>query len=137
MRPGATLLTVELDQDRAQAARTLFADNSAVEVITSDWSLALERDEFDLLFSDGGPKRTPGDPEKIAPLVRNDGLVVLDDYTPGYDKNDVSRRIWLENPNFYAMELMLRHDASVILARKRAAAGPATRPGSRSGPGRG
>jgi hypothetical protein len=137
MRPGATLLTVELDQDRAQAARTLFADNSAVEVITSDWSLALERGEFDLLFSDGGPKRAPGDPEKIARLVRNDGLVVLDDYTPGYDKNDVSRLIWLENPDFYAMELMLTPDASVILARKRAAAGPAGRPGSRSGPGRG
>jgi predicted O-methyltransferase YrrM len=137
MRPGATLLTVELDQDRAQAARILFADNSDVEVMTGDWSLALERGEFDLLFSDGGPKRAPGDPETIAPLVRNDGLVVLDDYTPGYEKNDVSRLIWLENPNFYAMELMLSPETSVILARKRAAAGPARRPGSPSGPVRG
>lgn len=122
MRPGATLLSVEVNEERSKAARTLFADNSAVDVITGDWSLALEREPFDLLFSDGGPKRVPGDPEKIAPLVRTDGLIVLDDYTTGREKNDESRQIWLENPNFYAMELMLTPDSSVILARKRAAA---------------
>lgn len=137
MRPGARFLTVELDEHRAQEARTLFADNPAVEVMAGDWSLALGRGEFDLLFSDGGPKRAPGDPEKIAPLVRTDGLIVLDDYTPGREKNDESRQIWLENSNFYAMELILTPDASVILARKRAAAGRAARQGSRSGRARG
>jgi predicted O-methyltransferase YrrM len=117
LRQGATLLTVEADPERAADAQALFAGPGSVEVLSGDWSLALDRGPFDLLFSDGGPKRMPGDPEKLAPLVRPGGLVVLDDYTPGYsDKEDPSRRIWLENPNYRAQELMVAPDASVILA---------------------
>lgn len=55
MAPSATLLTVEVDPDRARAAAALLADNPAIEVLSGDWSLTLERAPFDLLFSDGGP----------------------------------------------------------------------------------
>lgn len=117
LRRGATLLTVELDQNRAADAKALFAGSHSVEVLSGDWSLARDRAPFDLLFSDGGPKRAPGDPEKLAPLVRAGGLVVLDDYTPGHqDAEDPARRIWLENPSYRAQELMVAPDASVILA---------------------
>jgi len=117
LRPGSTLRTVELDSKRAAAASALFADSPSVEVLTGDWSLAWDRGPFDLLFSDGGPKRAPGDPEKLAPLVRSGGLVVLDDYTPDHsDDDDSSRRIWLENPMYRAREIMVAPDASVILA---------------------
>ncbi|GAC1637613.1 MAG: hypothetical protein PVS2B1_02940 [Candidatus Dormibacteraceae bacterium] len=118
LRSGATLVTVELNQDRATDAMALFADSPSVEVLLGDWTLAADRAPFDLLFSDGGPKRKPGDPEKLAPLVRTGGIVVLDDYTPDHpDKeSDVSRHIWLENPNYRAQELMVAPDASVILA---------------------
>lgn len=119
MSRSASLLTVELDARRAEAARALFADNGAVEVLAGDWSLALGRGPFDLVFSDGGPKRAPGDPEKLLPLLRDGALVVLDDYTPGV-KQDPSRDIWLDNPAYYAVELAVSADASVILARKRA-----------------
>jgi predicted O-methyltransferase YrrM len=118
MRPGATLLTVEMDQDRAAGAKSLFHENPSVEVLFGDWSLALERGPFDLLFSDGGPKRTPGDPEKLMPLLRKGGVVVLDDYTPGV-KNDVGRQIWLENDSYRAVEVRLTPDTAVILAMKR------------------
>jgi predicted O-methyltransferase YrrM len=118
MRPGASLLTVELDPDRAGAARALFADNSAVQVITGDWSVALDRGPFDLLFSDGGPKRNAGDPEKLAPLLPPGGLVVLDDYTPGFGE-DVARQIWLEDPGYRTVDLMLTPTASVLVATKR------------------
>ncbi len=118
MPAGASLVTVELNAERAESARALFSDIGSVEVIAGDWSLALERGPFDLMFSDGGPKRVPGDPEKLVPLLRPDGLVVLDDYTPGYG-DDVSRRIWLENPAYRAVEVMLTTSASAILATKR------------------
>lgn len=118
LRPGATLLTVERDEGRADSARKLFADASAIEVLTGDWSEALKREPFDLLFSDGGPKRNPGDPERLLPLVRAGGLLVLDDYTPGYGP-DPSREIWLDHPSYRAQELQLNAAASVILAVKR------------------
>jgi predicted O-methyltransferase YrrM len=117
LRPGATLLTIELDADRAAAARTLFEGSDSVEVVAGDWRLALDRGPFDLLFSDGGPKRAPGDPEKLAPLVRAGGLLVLDDYTPDHpDPDDISRRIWLDNASYRAQEIMVSREASVIVA---------------------
>lgn len=118
MRPTATLLTVELDAARAARARGLFAGNPAIEVVEGDWSLALGRGQFDLLFSDGGPKRNPGDPEKLLPLVRPGGMVVLDDYTPGFGE-DASRRMWLENPEYIAVEVTLSATMAVILATRR------------------
>jgi len=118
MAQGATLLTVELDPGRAQAAQAMFADNPAIEVLAGDWSLALERGPFDMLFSDGGPKRAPGDPETLLAVVRTGALVVLDDFTPGADE-DGSREIWLGNPSYDAVEVQVAADASVILARRR------------------
>jgi len=120
LRPGATLLTIELDAERASAAQALFAGSNSVEVVAGDWRLALDQGPFDLLFSDGGPKRAPGDPEKLAPLVRAGGLVVLDDYTPDYrEPDDLSRRIWLDSPSYRAQEITVSRDASVIVAVRR------------------
>jgi predicted O-methyltransferase YrrM len=119
MGPGARLITVELDAERARSARELFADRPFVEVLTGDWSLCLERGPFDMLFSDGGPKRNPGDPEKLFPLLKPGGLVVLDDYTAGYAQDDVSRKIWLSSRRYRALEVTLTPDASVILATRR------------------
>lgn len=117
LRAGATLLTIELDAGRAGAARSLFAGSDSVEVVAGDWQLASDQGPFDLLFSDGGPKRAPGDPEKLASLLRAGGLVVLDDYTPDYpDPDDISRRIWLDNPSYRAHEIMVSRSASVIVA---------------------
>ncbi len=117
LRPGATLLTIEVDAGRAGAARVLFAGSDSVEVAAGDWQLALGRGQFDLLFSDGGPKRALGDPEKLAPLVRPGGVVVLDDYSPDNpDPDDISRRIWLDNTNYRAQEIMVSRQASVIVA---------------------
>jgi predicted O-methyltransferase YrrM len=132
MRMGATLLTVELDTERARSAGLLFADNTSIEVLNGDWSLALDRGPFDLVFSDGGPKRAPGDPEKLLPLLAVGGLVVLDDYTPGFAKDDPARAIWVDDPNYRALEVTLTLNASVILASRREAAGRRARRGSRS-----
>ena len=118
MRPGASLVTVELDAGRAEAARRMLAGNNAIDVITGDWSLALEHGPFDLLFSDGGPKRNPGDPDRLLGLLRPGGIVVLDDFTPGYG-DDEGRRIWLESPAYLALEVTLTSTSAVILATRR------------------
>jgi predicted O-methyltransferase YrrM len=118
MRPSATLLTVEKDPDRAAGAMSLFRGQTSIEVLAGDWSLALERGQFDLIFSDGGPKRAPGDPEKLLPLVRPRGTVVLDDHAPGV-KNDVGRQMWLENEAYRAIEVPLTRETAVILATTR------------------
>ena len=115
-RTGSTILTVERDVERAAAARELFTNNPAVEVVYGDWRVALDERPFDLVFSDGGPKRAPGDPELVAPLVRRHGVVVLDDWTPGFAKPDASRDIWLNNPSYRAQELQVGPTMSVILA---------------------
>lgn len=118
MRPTSTLVTVEVDRTRSESARELFRSTRAVEVLTGDWTSALDRRPFDLLFSDGGPKRKPGDPEKLLNLLSPGAIVVLDDYTPRFGP-DVSRDIWLENPAYRAVELTLTSDMAVILAVKR------------------
>lgn len=118
MTRGATLLTVEVDPQRAELARALFAGTPSIEVVAGDWTAALDRGPFDMLFSDGGPKRKPGDPEKLLPLLRDGGVAVLDDYTPG-KRDDLSREIWLENELYRAVELTLTPDVAVILATKR------------------
>ena len=64
-----------------------------------------------------GGKRAPGDPEKLLPLLVTDGLVVIGDYTPGYAKDDAARGIWLENPNYRAVEVRLAPDTSVLWLR--------------------
>ncbi len=132
MRSGAILVTVEHDPARASAAAELFADSPAIEVLSGDWSLALDRGPFSLLFSDSGIKRAAGDPEKLLPLLDPGGLIVLDDFTPGYGQDDPARTVWFENRNYRAIEVPLTLDASVILATKRAAAVRGGRRGSRS-----
>jgi predicted O-methyltransferase YrrM len=117
MRPRATLLTVEQEPNRAAGAKSLFSGHPSVEVVAGDWSIALGRAPFDLLFSDGGPKRAPGDPEKLLPLLSARGMVVLDDYTPGVE-NDIGRQIWLNHDAYRAVEVNLTPDTAVIMAMK-------------------
>ena len=117
LKTNASLVTVELDEHRATAATKLFAHTPAVTVFHGEWTLSLQQAPLDLLFSDGGPKREPGDAEKLLPLVRVGGLVVLDDFTAaGADNADASRRMWLENPTYDAHEVKVTKDDSVILA---------------------
>lgn len=121
MRPGASLLTIEHDVERARRASEIFAGNEAIEVVHGDWSLALERGPFDLLFSDSGVKRSAGDPEKLLQLLGERAMLVLDDFTPGR-ADDPARQMWLEHPAFRAREMTLSDDAAVILATRRASA---------------
>ena len=125
MQAGSNLVTVELEPARAAIGRSLFRDRQDVEVLTGDWRLAAPHGPFDLLFSDGGPKREADAPDRLGPMLRTGGLLVLDDYTPesAWTKaqralwaDDSSRTIWLDNPRWSALELQVAPQMSVILA---------------------
>ena len=127
VRAGTTLVTIELDETRSGIAARLFEDRPDVTVIQGDWSAIAPHAPFDMLVSDGGPKREPDAPDLLKPLLRVGGLLVLDDYTPesvwteeqrARFAKDVSRTIWLENPEWSAVEIQVAPTMDIILATR-------------------
>lgn len=119
MTDGASLVTVELDAERAEGARRLLAALN-VEVLTGDWRLALTRAPYDLVFNDGGPKHEPDAPDQILPLLRRGGLVIMDDFTPGRtSEEDATRHVWFGHGGYLARELNVSRSMSVIVAVRR------------------
>ena len=77
-----SVVTVELDPERAAAARERLAGLGNVELLEGDVYEQLRgRGPFGLVFADGGPK--PFDWEWAVSLVEPGGIVVKDDMTPG------------------------------------------------------
>ncbi|MFG1625613.1 O-methyltransferase [Kribbella sp. NPDC049227] len=112
MPVGCELVTVELDELRASAAREVLADEPGVEVITGDaFSVLAERAPFDLLFADGGKS----DPAALVGLLRIGGRLVVDDVTPTqllppdspYRTDDPKRRIFFTDPRLVSTEVVL------------------------------
>jgi predicted O-methyltransferase YrrM len=107
--PSTTLVSIELDPDRAAAARDLFAGTPNVTVLTGDWSELEASGPFDLLALDGGgggkSGEAPIDPRRwLAP----GGTVVLDDFTPrtGWPHDDPPRLHWLQHPDAPCTEVV-------------------------------
>jgi predicted O-methyltransferase YrrM len=131
MSPQASLVTVELDDDRAAAAERLFAEHAGVRVLHGDWHELLPPEgPFDLLFFDGGYWKTgdaPAESEQALELVAPGGIVVVDDLTPESlwpeewrGRPDPVRDFWLGDPRLRAVELMTTPRTAAILATKRA-----------------
>jgi predicted O-methyltransferase YrrM len=81
-RPGARLVSVEIDTERAGLVASLFADLPQLAVLPGDWRELYRAAPFDLLVLDGGGY--PPDPEE---LLKPGGTVVIDDLTrprPGH-----------------------------------------------------
>ena len=133
MGEEASLVTVEIDDDRAAASARLFADIPNVRVLHGDWHEVLPpAAPFDLLFFDGGGwKRSPphqmrAESERALDLVAAGGVVAMDNLTPEHlwppdapEWPDALREFWLGNDALLAMELLTTPDTSAILAVKR------------------
>lgn len=123
--PETRILTAELNPELAGAAAKMFARDAQVEVLTADWAMLADKGPFSLLFLDSGqPDEVT--PERIIDLVEPGGIVVLDDFWPSeswppvaYGRVDWLRELWLTDPNFAAVDLMVAADASVIVATRR------------------
>jgi predicted O-methyltransferase YrrM len=79
MPADCTLVTAEIDNSRASAARDLMADDPRVQVITGDaLDVLAGRAPFDLIFADAGGR----DNAELVSWLRIGGRIVNDDVTP-------------------------------------------------------
>lgn len=125
MPADCTLVTAEIDPQRAAAARELLAGDRRVEVITGDSGAALAgRGPFDLLFCDGGG----GDFAGLVGLVRVGGRIVMDDVTPrealpadsAFRRDDSKRRFFFGDPRLVSAEVVLADLRNSLLVGTRA-----------------
>jgi predicted O-methyltransferase YrrM len=112
-----SVVTVELDPERAAVARRRVDGLPTVELVEGDWRDALRgRGPFGLVFADGGLY----DWDAILELVEPGGLIVKDDLTPGRAiDGDPVRTFLLRDPRVAAMELAVTPAMNVIVAAKR------------------
>ncbi len=112
-----SVVTVELDPERAAVARRRLDGIPAVELLEGDWRDALRgRGPFGLVFADGGLYEW----DAILELVEPGGLIVKDDLTPGREiDGDPVREFLLRDPRVTATELAVTPTMNLIVAAPR------------------
>jgi predicted O-methyltransferase YrrM len=116
-----SVVTVELDPERAPVARERLARLANVELLEGDaYELLPGRGPFDLVFADGGIRqRGPGAWETIVAITALGGLVVKDDMTPGRAvEGDEIREFLLRDPRLAATEILVTPEIAVIVASR-------------------
>jgi predicted O-methyltransferase YrrM len=114
---AASLVTVEIDEERAAVARERLRGRANVELLVGDWrELLPRRAPFELLFFDGG--KFAEAPDSID-LVAPGGLLVKDDLTPDWPRPDAVRDLLFHHPKLVAVELLTTPRTAVIVAAKR------------------
>ena len=117
MDGSSTLVTVEVDPDRAELARTVLSDDRRVTVLTGRWQDRLPAlGPFSLVFLDGGYEEHLGEDAGVADavvdLVVVGGHLVLDDLTAqaeqapaGHGGPEAKRELGLRHPRLVGAEL--------------------------------
>ena len=117
---AVSLVTVEIDPERASAARSRLSSRSHVEVLTGDWrSLLPARGPFEVVFVDGGGEETKTD-VAILDLVVRGGLLVMDDLTPCRPGPDPVRELWATHPAVVSTEILTTPVTAALLIARRA-----------------
>jgi predicted O-methyltransferase YrrM len=112
---AVSVVTVELDPERAGVARQRLALLSNVRLLVGDWhELLPPLGPFEFLFFDGG-----GIEESAFDLVAPGGLIVKDDLTPGRPiDGDPVRKLLFQHPRLVAAEILTSPDRAAIVATK-------------------
>ena len=111
MPASCRLVTVEVDERLAAAARQLFAADDRVEVITGDASELAARGPFALLFADCGVRDQAAFDGWVS-LLAPGGTIVMDDVTPlaqaplAPDSDDL-KRTFFTSPRLVSTEVVL------------------------------
>ena len=109
-----SVVTVELDPERARNSRERLSGLANVEALEGDaYELLLGRGPFGLVFADGGAY----DWERIVELLEPGGLLVKDDLTPGRTiQGDPMREFLLRDPRLVAVEILTTPETAAIVA---------------------
>ena len=115
MPADCSLVTAEIDDQRAAVARDLFAADPRVTVICGDaFAVLADRGPFDLLFSDGGVMAS-------VDWLRIGGRIVMDDVTPGRPAaGDAKREFFFGDPRLVSVEVVLPGLRDALLVGTRA-----------------
>jgi predicted O-methyltransferase YrrM len=113
---GSSFVTVEVDGERAAAARERL-EGTVAEVLEGDWREVLpQRGPFDLVFADGGVAY-----DRVVDLLAPGGIVVKDDLSPGRGiEGDATREALLLDPRVEATEILVTPEMACIVAVRRA-----------------
>jgi predicted O-methyltransferase YrrM len=116
---ATSLVTVELDPERAAAAREKLESLSNVQLVVGDWREVLpSRGPFGLVFVDGGGQETKIDPA-VLELVVPGGMLVMDDFTPGWPGPDPVRELWSSHPDAVATEILTTPTSAALIVARR------------------
>ncbi len=117
---ATSLVTVELDPDRASEAKEALADISNVEVIVGDWRQELPpRAPFDFIFLDSTFKHDPPTEGALAvDLLADGGFLLVDDMTPGWKGHDPARAFLLGHPQLRVVEVLTTTTTSALIGVK-------------------
>lgn len=139
--PATHIVSIELDEARAAAARDLFASHPNVTILHGEANELAAHGPFDLLVVDSRCEPGPLHWETFEPTqqLRPNGLLFKDDLWPmttwpprAYDgTEDRRRQHWLEHLDLFTTEVTVADGFSVLLGRRRPqASGGSPQPGS-------
>ena len=106
---AVSLVTVEIDRERAAIAETRLAGYPHARVVAGDWQDVLtEYGPFDFVFLDGPAwPRRPSQLDHVIDLLSNGGLLLVDDLRPSRVGEDAARDMLLTHPRLVASELLI------------------------------
>jgi predicted O-methyltransferase YrrM len=113
---ASSLVTVEIDEDRAVLAAQRLAGLTNVEQLTGDWRDHLPaRAPFEFLFFDGGRFEEAAD---AVDLLAPGGLLVKDDLTPDWPQPDPVRELLFNHPQLVAVEILTTPATAAVIAAR-------------------
>jgi predicted O-methyltransferase YrrM len=109
-----SVVTIEVDPERAAATRERTRGLANVEALEGDWR-ELAHGSFGLVFADAGAYEW----ERVFELTEVGGFIVKDDLTPGRAiDGDPVREFLLRHPKLEATELLTAPQHAAIVAVK-------------------
>ena len=110
------VVTVELDEERAELAAERVRELPNVELLVGDWRDHLpSRAPFELVFLDGGGAKS--DPAAVE-LAAPGGIFVMDDFTPNRPGPDPVRTVWEARPEVVVTEILPTPATAALVAAR-------------------
>ncbi len=120
-RTARSVVTVELDSERAALAAERLASYENVELLIGDWrELLPPRGQFGLLFLDGGGFKHDPDASSdlVLRLLERGGMLLMDDMAPGREDFDPVRAWAYGHSGLKAVEVLTTPETSALLVAR-------------------